>query len=85
MADLSLPPEEHGGDDGKVTSAVHTIRKDSYGVGGWCGACILKIARPRRSAPYPWVNYKWSNLYHPENLFEVLNEVHETCSVVTCP
>lgn len=22
MADLSLPPEEHGGDDGKVTSAV---------------------------------------------------------------
>lgn len=32
MADLSLPPEEHGGDggdDGKVTSA--------YGVGGWWG------------------------------------------------
>ena len=35
MVDLSLPPEEHGGDDGKVTSAVYTIRKDSYGVGGW--------------------------------------------------
>ena len=25
MADLILPPEEHRGDDGKVTSAVHTI------------------------------------------------------------
>ena len=37
MADLSLPPEEHGGDDGKATSAVHTITKYSYGVGGWWG------------------------------------------------
>ena len=36
MADLSLPPEEHGGDDGKVTSA---------GVGGWWGACI-KLPAP---------------------------------------
>lgn len=45
MADLSLPPEEHEGDDGKVTSAVHTIRKDSYGVGGWWGACI-KLPAP---------------------------------------
>ena len=65
MADLSLPPEEHGGDDGKVTSAVHTIRKDSWwlGLGGGGGGlvggfltCIneaVKIPRPRQSVPYP--------------------------------
>ena len=64
MADLSLRPEEHGGDDGKVTSAVYTIRKYSYGVGGWWGGCItcvheaVKIPHPRQSVPYPWVNYE---------------------------
>lgn len=37
MADLSLPPEEHGGDDGKVTSAVHTIEKTVMGSGAGGG------------------------------------------------
>lgn len=53
MADLSLPPEEHGGDDGKVTSAVHTIRKDSYGVWGWWGGMYFKNCPPPPVRPLP--------------------------------
>ena len=42
MADLSLPPEEHRGDDGKVTSAVHTMRKDIV-VGSGAGGRIYNM------------------------------------------
>ena len=41
MADLSLPPEEHGGDDGKVTSGgMYSITE------------AVKIPRPRQSVPW---------------------------------
>ena len=54
MADLSLPPEEHGGDDGKITSAVHTIRNGvGVLVGGGGGVYNMYSWSCENSPPPP--------------------------------